>query len=178
MHTECSLTWYAQYGKIGTLSMVLRYHMSLILQSSQFDQTGCECSANGSIVLYIFRAHYQCGLVVLSYHPSSFGICFAIGPFTSPTISLVLYAQVKPQEWIDYRVLTNAPRSVPDTPKSARTHQFPKWRVPRTRTNLPRTHLWNAYSVTLGTVSGDVHASLIISRLLSDRQCPLLIKVI
>ena len=59
-----------------------------------------------------------------------------------------------------YRVLTNAPWSVPDAPKLARMHRFPKWRVRRTRTNLFRTHLWNVYSVTPGTVSGEVKASV------------------
>ena len=38
--------------------MVFRYHMSLILQSCFFDQTGCQYPANGSVVLSdVFLSH-------------------------------------------------------------------------------------------------------------------------
>ena len=106
-----------------------------------------------------------------SFHPS---FCLLLNLFISENFKLhighLLTAFMIPIAK-PFRVLANAPRSVPDAPKSAGTHRFPKWRVPRTRTNLPCTHLWNAHSVTPGTVSGEVNASLIIS-LHSDRQWP------
>ena len=51
MQTTCSLTWYARYGRNGTLSRTRRYHVNLILQFCFFDQTGCHFPDNGRIVL-------------------------------------------------------------------------------------------------------------------------------
>ena len=51
MQTKCSLTWYARYGRNGTLSRTWRYHVNLILQFCFFDQTGCHFPDNGRIFL-------------------------------------------------------------------------------------------------------------------------------
>ena len=63
MQTTCSLTWYARYGRNGTLSRTWRYHVNLILQFCFFDQTGCHFPDNGRIVLWWnIRARYWLSL--------------------------------------------------------------------------------------------------------------------
>ena len=59
MHRARSYIRYAQYGKIGTLSRMLRYHMSLIQKSFFFDQTGCHCPP---MVTLFFRRKMCCCL--------------------------------------------------------------------------------------------------------------------
>ena len=65
--------------------MGLRYHiLSLILQSCFFDQTGCQCPTNGSIVLspkcFIMQVDQKC--MTLSY----FTLIDRLAPPISPTL--------------------------------------------------------------------------------------------